>query len=146
MSDELKIKIKLFDKSLPLPCYHTNGSVGIDLYTREKATIKPREIKYIPLNVAIETPPGYWVLLAERSSTHKKGIMMANSVGIIDEDFCGEDDEYYFAAFNYTDKEVTIKKGERIAQAIIIKTTRIDKIEQVDKINNKTRGKYGSTG
>ena len=140
-----KIKIKLFDKSLPLPKYHTDGSVGLDLYARETKTISPGKIERIPLNVAIEPPEGYWILMAARGSTHKKGILLANSVGIFDEDFCGEEDEYHFAALNYTDKEVTIKKGERIAQVILIKTARAE-TEQVDKMNRETRGKYGSTG
>ncbi|MFC1686543.1 dUTP diphosphatase [Patescibacteria group bacterium] len=140
-----KIKIKLFDKSLPLPKYHTDGSVGMDLCARETKTIKPGKLEYIPLNVAIKPPKGYWILMAARGGTHKKGIMLANSVGIFDEDFCGDNDEYHFAALNYTDKEVTIKKGERIAQLMLIKTTRAE-IEQVDKMNNETRGKYGSTG
>jgi len=140
-----KIKIKLFDRSLPLPKYHTDGSVGLDLYARETKTISPGKIEHIPLNVAIEPPEGYWVLMAARGGTHKKGILLANSVGVFDEDFCGDEDEYHFAAYNCTDKEVTIKKGERIAQLMLVKTTRAE-IKQVDKMNRETRGKYGSTG
>lgn len=140
-----KIKIKLFDRSLPLPKYQTKGSVGFDLYAKETVTIKPKEIVYIPLNVAIKPPEGYWILMAPRSSVHKKGIMMLNSVGIFDEDFCGNGDEYHFAAYNYTDKEVTIKKGERIAQTMVIETTKPG-IEQVERMSSETRGGFGSTG
>ncbi len=140
-----KIKIKLFDKSLPLPKYHTEGSVCFDLYSRETIEIKPKEIAYIPLNVAIEPPEGYWVMMAPRSSAHKKGIVKANSIGIFDEDFCGNEDEYHFVAFNYTNKEITIEKGERIAQATLIKINKAE-IKEVDEMDNQTRGGIGSTG
>lgn len=139
------IKIKRFDKSLPLPQYKTEGAACIDLYCREDTKIKPQSISYIPLNVAIEIPKGHWGLLVSRSSTHKLGIMMANGIGVGDWDFQGNDDEYLFPAFNFTKKEVIIEKGARVAQLMILPFERIDFIE-VDDLENKSRGGIGSTG
>ena len=87
----MKVKIKRVDKSLPLPKYETDGAVGFDLLCRESAEIAPQEIALIPANVIVETPPGYMLMLCMRSSTPRKiGLMMAQSVGIIDNDYCGE--------------------------------------------------------
>lgn len=141
----MKIKIKQFDKSLPLPAYKTLGAACFDLYSREEVTISPGEVGYIPLNVAIEVPKGHWVMLVSSGSTHKMGIMMANSIGIGDEDFCGDNDEYKFPAFNFTKKNVTIEKGTRVAQAMIVKFDRAE-FELVDHLDNADRGSFGTTG
>jgi dUTP pyrophosphatase len=71
--------------------------------------------------------------------------MLANSVGIGDSDFRGDEDEYKAALLNFTDKPVTVEKGDRIAQGIFIKFTR-GEWEEVEKMDNKTRGGFGSTG
>ena len=86
-----RIKIKRFDKSLPLPEYKTNGAAAFDFYTREEAVIKPGELAMIPINLAIEIPRGYFLLLAARSSTYKLGLTMINGIGIIDPDFRGDE-------------------------------------------------------
>jgi dUTP pyrophosphatase len=141
----MEIKIKRVDKSLPLPEYKTKGAAGFDLYARESTTIKPGEIKLIPLNVIMEIPTNSWILLANRSSTHKLGITCANGLGIGDSDYCGDNDEYKFPALNFTQNEVTINKGTRIAQATLINLNQAKFIE-VNSMNNKNRGGFGSTG
>jgi dUTP pyrophosphatase len=82
----MDIKIKRFDKELPLPTRQTAGAAAFDLTAREAVTIQPGTVGYVPLNIAVETPPGYFMLLAARSSTQKKGLMKANGIGIIDPD------------------------------------------------------------
>jgi dUTP diphosphatase len=141
----MKIKIKRFDKTLPLPVHKTNGAVAVDLYSRLDVKIKPKEIAYIPMNVAIKIPDGYFVLLAPRSSTHKLGIQGINGVGIIDRDYCGNQDEYHFAVRNFTDKIVSIEKGIRLCQLILIKCENFD-FDEVDEMESLTRGGFGSTG
>jgi dUTP pyrophosphatase len=141
----MKIKIKRFDKNLPLPEYKTAGAAGFDLAARETMTIAPHAVAYVPLNVAVETPPDHFLLIATRGSTHKRGLMLANSVGIGDSDFCGDEDQYMAALLNFTDKPVVVERGDRIAQGIFIKFTR-GEWEEVDKMENKTRGGFGSTG
>ena len=140
-----KIKIKRFDKKLPLPEYKTAGAVGFDLMARETTNIKPGMVGYIPLNIAVETPKDHILLIAARGSTHKQGLMPVHGIGIGDPDFSGNEDEYKFPAINYTKRLVTIKQGARIAQGIFIKFTKA-KWQEVNKMKNKTRGGFGSTG
>lgn len=141
----MKVKIKRVDKSLPLPKYETDGSVGFDLLCRESAEIAPRSIVLIPANVIVETPPGYMLMVCMRSSTPRKfGLMMAQGLGIIDNDYCGEEDELKIQVYNFTDEPVTIERGSRIAQAIFV---RVDKAEwnEVDQMTSTSRGGFGST-
>jgi dUTP pyrophosphatase len=140
-----KIKIKRFDKSLPLPEYKTSGSAGFDLSAREATRIKPGQVGIIPLNFAVETPRDHMLLIVARSSTHKHGIMPINGIGIGDSDFRGDEDQYRFPAFNFTKKTITIEKGTRIAQGIFVKFTKAD-WNEVSRMKAKTRGGFGSTG
>ena len=141
----MHIRIKRVDKTLPIPQYKTKGAAGFDLYTRTSVTIKPREIAYIPMNVVLEIPAGTWVMMLPRSSAHKLGVTSANSVGVGDSDFCGDNDEYLFPALNFTDKEVTIERGTRIAQMILVNYSQVH-FEEVDSFNRESRGGFGSTG
>ena len=140
-----KIKIKRFDKELPLPEYKTKGAVGFDLTARETIAIKPKTVGYVPLNVAIETPKNHFFVLAARSSTHKMGLMPANGIGIGDPDFRGDNDEYKIALLNFTDRVVTVGKGTRIAQGLFVRHIKA-KWHEVPKMRAKTRGGFGSTG
>ncbi len=141
------VKIKRIDKKLPLPLYHTKGSVGCDLIARVTTKIKPKSLGKIPTNVIIQTPKGFMFMLASRGSTpYKKGLMPANGVGIGDQDFCGEEDEYLAAVYNFTNKTVIVEKGERIAQGIFI-PVKIVKWKEVKSMkHNTSRGGFGSTG
>lgn len=141
----MEIKVKRFDKSLPLPAYKSDGAACLDLYCRKTTTIAPHTVKLIPLNVAVEIPQGYWLMIAARGSTHKLGIMPVHGIGIGDWDFRGDDDEYFFPALNFTDEEVTIEKGTRIAQMMVSQVEEMT-VNEVDKLGNKNRGKFGSTG
>jgi len=139
------VKIKRFDKQLPLPEFKTEGAAAFDLYAREGVEIPPKEFKYVPLNVAVETPPECFLLLAARSSTHKKGLWMANGIGIGDSDFSGDGDEYSAVYYNFTNKPVIVEKGERIAQGLIVRREAVQ-WHEVDQMGNKTRGGWGTTG
>ncbi len=141
----MKIKLKRFDKTIPLPSYKTDGAACLDLYSREETTILTGEIGYIPLNIAMEIPKGYWAMIVARSSTHKMGIWLANGIGIGDWDFRGDNDEYKLAAFNFTKDTVTIEQGTRIAQMMIVPYERVE-IEEVEKLDNPDRGGFGTTG
>jgi dUTP pyrophosphatase len=141
----MNIKVKRFDKELPLPKRQTEGAAAFDLTAREAVTIAPSAIGYVPLNVAIETPPDHFLLIAARSGTHKKGIMLANGLGIIDPDYSGNDDEIKAAYFNFSASPVVIEKGERIAQGTFVKISHPE-WEELDEMPNKTRGGFGTTG
>lgn len=140
----MKLKIKLFDPTFPAPKYQTKGAVAFDLYARETTTIPAGKVVLVPLNIAIELPSGYWAMLAARSSLHKKGLMLANGIGVGDEDYCGDQDEYRAALWNRTDSDVIVEKGERIVQMLILSFTRPE-FEMVEHLGNEDRGGFGST-
>lgn len=142
----MKVKIKRVDASLPLPKYQTQGSVGCDLYARETTVIKARTLAKIPANVIIETPPGYMFLIASRGSTpFKKGLLPPHGIGIGDQDFCGPEDEYQIPVYNFTNREVVVEKGERVAQGIFVPIERVEWLE-VESHGKPNRGMFGSTG
>lgn len=141
----MKVNIKRIDKTLPLPKYETAGSVGFDLICRESAEIAPHAIVLIPANVIVETPPGYMLMVCSRSSTPRKfGLMVPQGVGIVDNDYCGEEDELQIQVYNFTDSAVKVERGSRIAQAIFV---RVDTAEwhEVEQMSAASRGGFGST-
>lgn len=137
--------IKRFDKSLPLPVHKTSGAVAVDLCSRLDVDIQPSEIAYIPMNVAIKIPDGYFILLVSRSSTHKIGIESVNGAGVMDRDYCGNEDEYHFAVRNFTNQPVHITKGDRLCQLVLIKCETFN-FTEVDSMPDPTRGGFGTTG
>jgi len=140
------LKIKRIDKNLPLPAYQTNGSVAFDLYSRINTTIKPKTIKLIPTNLIVQVPKGYMLFIALRSSTpQKKGLLLQNGVGIIDQDYCGKKDEIKMQLYNFTDKKIKISKGERLCQAVLVKIAPQVQFKEIN-IKSKSRGGFGSTG
>lgn len=141
----MKIRIRRIDKTLPLPEYKTAGAAGFDFTARVTIGIPPKSIAYVPLNVAIGHPKNHMLLMAARSSLHKKGVMMANGVGIGDEDFSGNNDEYRAALYNFTDTPVTIERGERIVQGIFKEIARAE-WEEVESLESPSRGGFGTTG
>lgn len=142
----MQLKIKRIDKSLPLPEYKTNGAVAFDLTARIDIEIESRAIALIPLNVIIEIPKGYTIILAPRSSLPiKKGLLIPNGLGIFDQDYCGPEDEWRLEVLNFTDKKVKIEKGERIGQGLILPIEKAEWLE-AEKVDKPNRGGFGSTG
>ena len=117
----------------------------IDLRAAEDVTMKAGEYRMIPLGVAMELPKGYEALVAPRSSAFRKyGILLANSVGIIDEAYKGDNDEWNFLAYSVRDTK--IRKNERICQFRIIQHQPLIHLQEVDNLGNADRGGIGSTG
>lgn len=117
----------------------------IDLRAAEDVEMKAGEFRLIPLGVAMELPKGYEALVAPRSSTFKKmRILLANSIGIIDESYKGDNDEWHFPA--YAVEDTVIHKNERICQFRIIQHQPLIHLLEVDKLGNADRGGLGSTG
>ena len=141
----MKINIKRIDKTLPLPKYETAGSVGFDLICRESASIAPHSIVLIPANVIVETPLGYMLMVCLRSSTPRKlGLMMPQGVGIVDNDYCGEEDELKIQVYNFTEEVVNVERGSRIAQAIFVRVGTVE-WNEVEQMTATSRGGFGST-
>jgi len=143
--NKTSMKIKLFDTSLPVPQYQTSGAVAFDLYARVETKIPPHEVVRVPVNVAIELPPDHWAMVAARSSLHKKGLMLANGIGVGDADYNGDNDEYQVALLNFSDTEAVVEKAERIAQMLVLPYSRVE-LEVVEHLGNADRGGFGSTG
>lgn len=116
----------------------------IDLRAAEDVSMNAGEFKMIPLGIAMELPSGYEALVASRSSTFKRGVMMANGIGIIDESYNGDGDEWHFPAFAV--KDATIHKNERICQFRIIQHQPMIHLLEVNHLGNEDRGGIGSTG
>lgn len=141
----MKVIIKRFDTSLPLPEYKTDGAAAFDLYARVDTVVEPKQVTLVPLNIALQIPKDHWVLVSARSSLHKKGLMVANGIGVGDYDYRGDNDEYQAVLWNFTDKAVTVKRGERIVQMVVLKRERVKFSEKV-RFNSKSRGGFGTTG
>lgn len=142
----MKIRIARVDKTLPLPSYATPGAVGFDVVTRVTTVVEPGAIALIPGNAIVKVPEGYALVIAPRSSMpRKKGLAFPHSLGIIDQDYCGPDDELHIQVRNVTDAPVTVERGERIAQGVFV---RIEKAEweEVEGHDVETRGGFGTTG
>lgn len=142
----LQIKIKYLTDITPLEFiggqYQSNW---IDLRTAEDVYTYANKLILIPLGVSMQLPKGYEAHIVPRSSTFKTwGIIQANHMGVIDESYNGDGDEWMFPAIGFW--ETKIPKNSRICQFRIMKKMEPVKFEVVDKLNNKNRGGFGSSG
>lgn len=117
----------------------------IDLRCAEGTMLRKGEYKAIPLGVAIQLPEGYSAIIAPRSSLFKNfGLLCANSIGIVDNSYNGDGDEWHFLV--YATKQVMIFKNERICQFRIVPNMPKINLRTVEKLGNENRGGIGSTG
>jgi dUTP pyrophosphatase len=131
---------------VPLPAYGTAESAGFDLAASADLVIAPRQIALVRTGLVIEVPSGHFLGIFARSSTPlKRGLMVANGVGVIDPDYSGPHDEVMIQVLNITDREVEIRRGDRLAQGIILPAPRIT-WEEATEIREVTRGGFGATG
>lgn len=148
-------RIKFPEKGLEIPIRYVDSDVPrlklidkgdwIDVYAWEDVDMKFGDLKIIKLGFAMELPEGYEAHVAPRSSTAKKfGILCANSFGIIDNSYAGDDDIWGFVA--YAIRDTQIHKGDRIAQFRIIEKQPPVKFVEVDHLKKENRGGFGSTG
>ena len=142
-----------------LPSYGTDKSAGLDVCVTEDMEINPIHLAFqaqqlpnpqtlIPTGLVIIPPPGYHYLLFARSSLGKKypGLILANSVGVIDEDYSGPEDQVYIPLLNTSNQTYCISAGEKIAQLVLRKNYRTDIQEITNELEGKSRGGFGSTG
>ena len=137
------------DKGINLPVRKTKGSAGYDVEAAEdtvvpafKPGMKPTLIK---TGLKAYCPEDEYYMLVNRSSNpRKKGLVMANSLGIIDSDYYGNESNYghfMYAYYNFFDHDVQIKKGDVIGQVIFSKYYKVDE----DKAEGTRTGGFGST-
>lgn len=134
--------------------YHTNipalqqikGGDAIDVRAAKDVDLMYMEHTNIPLGFSCQLPEGHFALLMPRSSTFKKyGIIQTNSIGLIDESYCGNDDEWAMPVIALR-TDVHIPKGERIGQFLVFPKTLYLAFHTVDDLENENRGGFGSTG
>ena len=95
--------------------------------------------------LVIEVPTGHFLGIFARSSTPlKRGLVVSNGVGIIDPDYCGAEDEVMIQVLNITDSKIRIRRGDRLAQGIVLPAPRVTWTE-VSAACKPTRGGFGST-
>ncbi|NLC19597.1 MAG: dUTP diphosphatase [Clostridiales bacterium] len=139
------IKIKYLSDKIEKLTYIDNKSDWIDLRAAQHMKMKAGEFRLIPLGVAIELPKGYEAHIVPRSSTFKNfGIIQTNSMGIVDESYCGDDDEWFFPAYALRDTEINI--NDRICQFRIVEHQPKITFVEVEELGNDNRGGHGSTG
>ena len=139
------ITIKYFTDKIEKLTYIDGKSDWIDLRAAEDVALKAGEFKLIPLGVAMKLPQGYEAHVVPRSSTFKNfGIIQTNRCGIIDESYCGDNDQWYFPAYALRDTEIHV--NDRICQFRIMEHQPTIQFEETEKLTGADRGGIGSTG
>lgn len=142
----MKVEISRIDKTLPLPKYETEGSFAFDLVAREDTNIAPQELVLIPSNTIIKCPSNYALKILPRSSTfRKKSLIFPHSIGLIDGDYCGKDDEIMIQVINFGTETITVARGEKIAQGIFVQVNKAEFVEVEANTLGTSRGGFGST-
>jgi dUTP pyrophosphatase len=142
----MTVKIVRLDPSVPLPSYQTGGAAGFDLAASADVTIAPGAIALVPTGLVIAVPPGHFLGVFARSSTPlKRGLVVANGVGVVDSDYSGPNDEIKVQVLNVTREPVTVRRGDRLAQGVIMPFVRAEWDER-SAADAPDRGGFGSTG
>ena len=140
-----KIYIKYHNDNLRGKIRKIEQGEWIDLRAAISVSMKAGEYRIISLGVSMRLPDGYEAHIATRSSTFKNwGIIMANSMGVIDNSYGGDDDVWGFPALAMRD--TTIHEGDRICQFRIVKKMEPVELVEAEHLSDKSRGGFGSTG
>src|SRR5262252_1609948 len=108
----MRLKIKRLDSTVPLPTYATEEAAGFDLAAAQDVRLAPGRIALVPTGLIIEVPSGHFLAIFARSSTPlKRGLVVANGVGVLDPDYCGPKDEVLIQVLNVSGAEVLVKRG-----------------------------------
>lgn len=143
MADVVQIKIKYLYGAPEIK--QVDGSDWIDLYTYEDVSLAAGCFTMVSLGVAMEIPEGYEAIIAPRSSTFKHwGILQTNSIGVIDNSYCGNDDIWKMPI--YATQAVSIPRGTRLCQFRIQKKQPLIGFNVVNDLKAESRGGFGSTG
>lgn len=145
MIDRIRIPLKRLDPDLPVPRHAHPGDGGVDLYAAEGTTLSPGAFSAVPTGIAVAVPDGYVGLIAPRSGlAARHGISIVNTPGILDSGYRGE---VKALLINHGPDSVTIERGDRIAQLVVVPVAQQDFVE-VDELPDSPRGAggFGSTG
>jgi len=141
------IRIRRLDPAIALPQYQTAGAAGFDLAASRDVVVEPASPALVPTGLVIEVPAGYFLGIFARSSTPlRRGLIVANGVGVVDSDYCGPADEIKIQVLNFTRDPVLVKAGDRIAQGLLIPVVRVEWQEAREHLRDGSRGGFGATG
>lgn len=141
----MKIDIKYFDTLMPFVQLVHDKSDWIDLRSARDIEYKAGDFFLVPLGIAMNLPKGYEAHVVPRSSTFKNyGILQTNGQAVIDESYCGNNDQWFMPC--YATKDGLIEKYDRICQFRIMKKMEPVTFNKVDKLESPDRGGHGSTG
>ena len=141
----MRIRLTRLNPSVPLPAYGSPGAAAFDLAAGEDCEIPAGQIRLVGTGLVIHVPHGHFLAIIARSSTPlKRGLILANAVGVIDPDYCGSTDEVKIQVLNVTDHTVKLERGARIAQGIVLPAPRVEWEEVATTA--PSRGGFGSTG
>ena len=141
----MKIRIKYFSQEIEKLRYVDGKSDWIDLRAAKEVELKKGEFALIPLGVAMELPAGYEAHVVPRSSTFKNfGVIQTNSMGVIDETYCGDNDQWFFPA--YALRDTVIHVNDRICQFRVMEHQPALTFEETKTLGHEDRGGHGSTG
>jgi dUTP pyrophosphatase len=141
----MRLRVTRLHPSVALPTYATAGSAAFDLAAAEDTEIAPQQIKLVGTGLVVAIPDGYFLAIFARSSTPlKRGLMVANGVGVLDSDYCGPSDELKIQLLNFTNAPIQVKTGDRLAQGIVLQAPRVEFFE--GDTTTTSRGGFGSTG
>ncbi len=139
------IKIKYHSDEIEKLTYIDGKSDWIDLRSAEHVELKKGDFRLIKLGVSMQLPTGYEALIVPRSSTFKNfGIIQTNHMGVVDESYCGDDDQWMMPVLAVRDTEINV--NDRICQFRIQKHQPQIDFEEVDVLSGSSRGGFGSTG
>lgn len=117
----------------------------IDLYAAQDIEFSKESYGLIPFGISAQLPKNHWAQVVPRSSTFKRyGLLMSNSFGVVDESYCGQDDEWRMPV--YATRDIKISKGDRIAQFRLVEKKPKPELIKVDHLDGPNRGGFGSTG
>lgn len=141
----MRLKVTRLRSTVPLPVYSSAGAAAFDLAAAEDVEIPPGEIRLVGTGLVFAVPDGYFLGIFARSSTPlKRGLAVANGVGVLDSDYCGPTDELKIQLINLTDAAVRVTAGDRLAQGIVLQAPRVEFEEGA--ATAPSRGGFGSTG
>ena len=141
----MEVKIKYFTDKIDKIKYIAGKSDWMDLRCAEDIELKAGDFRLIPLGVGMKLPEGYEAHVVPRSSTFKNfGLIQVNSMGIVDESYCGDNDQWFWPAL--ATRDITVHVNDRICQFRIMEHQPAFDFVEVEKLGENDRGGFGSTG
>lgn len=143
--EPLVVGLHALSPSATTPAYHSPGAAAVDLAAAATVEVPARGLALVPTGLVFAVPAGHFLAIVARSSLPKRGLVVANGLGVLDSDYRGPADEAKVLVHNYTDAPVTIAVGDRIAQAFVLAVPRVTFVPFAPEAE-PSRGGFGSTG